>query len=240
MTVSRKLLDNIRKRHTAIIGQTRSGKTYAARHILKGLQENGVHTVFFDPKHDDEYADLGEICTTPMQFYSKLLSKCPAIVYRPTATKNERSEELTRTIDLCFNLVKKPGFKRIRRVFAIDEVQLMVKKGSNDGIEKLWTVGAGQGILGMAITQRIQLLNETIWSQSENKLIFKVEDRPDYLRSRNLDHYVELMPFFQDPKNQYWYYATVGDGKWVRQQPIGAETSSGKSKSLKRLRVNRW
>ena len=52
----------------------------------------------------------------------------------------------------------------------------MVKKGGNDGIERLRTVGAGQGILGLAITQRIQLLNETIWSQSENKIIFKVED----------------------------------------------------------------
>ena len=69
-------------------------------------------------------------------------------------------------------------------------------------------------ILGLAITQRIQLLNETIWSQSENKIIFKVEDRPEYLRSRNLDHYAELLPFFQAPENRYWFYATVGDGVW--------------------------
>ena len=62
--VARRLLDNIGKRHTAVIGQTRSGKTYATRFILKKLQTQGIHTIFFDPKHDDDYADLGVICYT--------------------------------------------------------------------------------------------------------------------------------------------------------------------------------
>ena len=71
--VARRLLENIGKRHTAVIGQTRSGKTYATRFILKKLQLEGIHTIFFDPKHDDDYADLGVICYTPMQVYAKLL-----------------------------------------------------------------------------------------------------------------------------------------------------------------------
>ena len=32
----------------------------------------------------------------------------------------------------------------------------MVKKGTNDGVETIWTVGAGIGVVGIAITQRIQ------------------------------------------------------------------------------------
>lgn len=239
--VAKRLLDNIGKRHTAVIGQTRSGKTYATRFILKKLQTQGIHTIFFDPKHDDDYADLGVICYTPMQVYAKLLSKTPRIIYRPNPEKNKRFEELTRVINLTFEVSKTPGFKRIKRVFAIDEVQLMVKKGGNDGIERLWTVGAGQGILGLAITQRIQLLNETIWSQSENKIIFKVEDRPEYLRSRNLDHYAELLPFFQAPENRYWFYATVGDGVWKKHPPVGEEEKkTGSPNNMKRLRLSRW
>ena len=207
--VAKRLLTNISRRHTAIVGQTRSGKTYATRFILKKLQLQGIHTIFFDPKHDDDYADLGVVCTSPMQVYAKLLSKTPAIIYRPSPEKNKRCDELTRVINLTFQVSKTRGYKQIKRVFAIDEVQLMVKKGGNDGIERLWTVGAGQGILGLAITQRIQLLNETIWSQSENKILFKVEDRPEYLRSRNLDHFSELLPYFQAPENRYWFYATA-------------------------------
>ena len=82
----------------------------------------------------------------------------------------------------------------------------MVKKGTNDGVETIWTVGAGLGIVGMALTQRIQLLNETAWSQSENKVIFCIEDRVEYLKSRNLQHYVDLQEFFNDSVNKYWFY----------------------------------
>jgi DNA helicase HerA-like ATPase len=238
--VARRLLDNIARRHTAIVGQTRSGKTYATRYILKELQREGIHTIFFDPKHDDEYADLGVICYTPMQVYAKLLSKAGAIVYRPNPEKNKRFEELTRVINLTFEVSKTKGYKRIKRVIAIDEVQLMVKKGGNDGIERLWTVGAGQGILGLAITQRIQLLNETIWSQSDNKILVKVEDRPEYLRSRNLDHFTDLLPFFQAPENRYWFYATVGDGVWKKHPPAGMKEKTGSQNNLRRLRLSRW
>ena len=239
--VAKRLLDNIGRRHTSIIGQTRSGKTYATRFILKKLQQEGIHTIFFDPKHDDDYADLGVICYTPMQVYAKLLSKTPKIIYRPNPEKNKRQEELTRVINLTFEVSKTAGYKRIKRVFAIDEVQLMVKKGGNDGIERLWTVGAGQGILGLGITQRIQLLNETIWSQSENKILFKVEDRPEYLRSRNLDHYAELLPYFQAPENKYWFYATVGDGVWKKHPPVGeTKEKTGSPNNMRRLRLSRW
>ena len=239
--VATRLLENIARRHTAIVGQTRSGKTYATRYILKALQVKGIHTIFFDPKHDDEYANLGVICYTPMQVYAKLLSKTAAIVYRPNPEKNKRFEELTRVINLTFEVSKTDGYKRIKRVIAIDEVQLTVKKGGNDGVERLWTVGAGQGILGLAITQRIQLLNETIWSQSENKILFKVEDRPEYLRSRNLDHFADLLPFFQAPENRYWFYATAGDGMWKKHPPAGKkEEKTGRQNNLKRVRLSRW
>ena len=120
----------------------------------------------------------------------------------------------------------KNGFKRIKRVIAVDEIQLMVKKGTNDGVETIWTVGAGIGVVGIAITQRIQLLNETCWSQSENKIIFKTDDRPEYLKTRNLDHYIDKREFFLDSDNRYWYYYTTGDGKWKIREPISKSTTS--------------
>ena len=94
-------------------------------------------------------------------------------MYRPSPKKDERADELSRIIEMMFALSKKPGFKRMRRIVAIDEIQLMVKKGTNDGVEMLWTIGAGMGIVGVAITQRVQLLNETCWSQSKTRFCSK-------------------------------------------------------------------
>ena len=218
--LSKNFLLSIKKRHTAIIGMTRSGKTVLCKKMLEGLQDMNVHTVFFDPKHDDDFSDLGKICTTPMQFYAELVAKNPRIIYRPPGDKTGRSEHLTRIIDLIFTAQRNPKFKNIRRVIAIDEIQLMVKKGGHDGIEKLWTVGAGLGVMGMALTQRIQLLNETIWSQSENKILFKVEDRPEYLKSRNLEHFTKQSDFFSDPSRAFWFYYTHGGGSWNKHQPV--------------------
>jgi len=228
------IFNNIKKRHTAIIGMTRSGKTYFAKHVIKDLQAEGFHTLFVDPKREiDE--EMGTVCTTPMQVYSQLIAKNPAIVFHPTAGSQERAEELTKVVDIVFKLVDKDGFKRIKRIVAIDEIQTFVRKGIHDGIDQLWLVGAGKGIMGMALTQRLQNMNETVWSQSENKIIFKIDDRGEYLRTRNLDHYNQQLDFFRSPENQFWFYATNGSGKWRRHKPIGA----GTLKPPKRLRLSR-
>jgi hypothetical protein len=232
--LSKTFLKNIKERHTVIVGMTRSGKTMLCKKMLQGLQDMNVHTIFIDPKHDDDYADLGTVCTTPMQFYSELMAKNPRIIYRPPGGKTERQEHLTRVIDLVFNAQRNQKFKRIPRVIAIDEIQLFVKKGSHDGIEKLWTVGAGLGVMGMGITQRIQLCNEVVWTQSENKALFKVEDRKEYLKSRNLQHFVDLAPFFYDPANKYWFYHTHGGAQWKKHKPVSLRTYTPDQLRLRR------
>ena len=220
MRLSTAFVEDFKHRHAVILGMTRSGKTFLAGNILQGIQELGGHTIFIDPKHDDGYAHLGTICHSPIEVYEQLLRKNPAIVFRTPGTSEERIEALDRMVELMFTLQRTPGFKRIRRVIAIDEIQLFVKKGNSRAVEMIWTIGAGIGIVGMALTQRIQLLNETAWSQSDNKVIFRIEDRVDYLKSRNLEHYVNELEFFKDPMNRYWFYYTRGGGKWRKHEPI--------------------
>ena len=116
----------------------------------------------------------------------------------------------------------------------------MVKKGTNDGVETIWTVGAGIGVVGIAITQRIQLLNETCWSQSENKIIFKTDDRPEYLKTRNLDHYIDKREFFLDTDNKYWFYYTTGNGNGEYENPYPPQpppTPSANQQQPKQERV---
>ena len=220
MRLGTAFIEDFKHRHAVILGMTRSGKTFLAGKILQGIQELGGHTIFVDPKHDDGYAHLGTICHSPIEVYEQLLRKNPAIIFRTPGTSDERIEALDRMVELMFTLQRTPGFKRIRRVIAIDEIQLFVKKGNSRAVEMIWTIGAGIGIVGMALTQRIQLLNETAWSQSDNKVIFKIEDRVDYLKSRNLEHYVNELEFFKDSMNKYWFYYTRGGGRWRKHEPI--------------------
>ena len=63
-----------------------------------------------------------------MEVYAALLSKAKAIVYYPPVGKDERIEALNKVMNKVFQLSNKPGFKRIRRVVAIDEIQTFVKK----------------------------------------------------------------------------------------------------------------
>jgi DNA helicase HerA-like ATPase len=236
MTLERSILESIRNRHSAVIGMTRSGKTTFVARVLDRLGSMATHTLFIDPKHDDAFAKLGKVCYTPMQVYEQLLLKNKNIVYRPPGDSAKRIEGLDRVIELVFSLQKTAGFKRIRRVIAIDELQLFVKKGGSKAIEMIWTIGAGMGITGVAMTQRIQLLNETCWSQSDNKFIFRIEDRKDYLKSRNLEHYINQQEFFNDEMNRYWFYYTTGGGKWKKHKPVPIN----KPKSMRRLSLSRW
>ena len=109
----------------------------------------------------------------------------------------------------------------------------MSRRGSR-AVETIWTVGAGIGIVGMALTQRMQLLNDTVYTQSENKVIFKIDDRPDYLKSKNLEHYPR--DYFFDDMNKYWFYYTVGGGAWKKHEPIPIN----KPKSAGSLHMKRW
>ena len=220
MRLSTAFIEDFKTRHSVVLGMTRSGKTFLAGKVLQGVQDIGGHTIFVDPKHDDGYAHLGTICHSPIEVYEQLLRKNPAIIFRTPGTSEERIEALDRMVELMFTLQRTAGFKRIRRVIAIDEIQLFVKKGNSRAVETIWTIGAGIGIVGMALTQRIQLLNETAWSQSDNKVIFKIEDRVDYLKSRNLEHYINELEFFKDSMNRYWFYYTRGGGRWKKHEPI--------------------
>jgi DNA helicase HerA-like ATPase len=224
--LSDNFVESFKRRHSVILGMTRSGKTFFAARILKRLQNLGAHTLFVDPKHDKAYEHLGDVCYSPMEVLEKIMLKKRAIVFRPPAAKEQKIEQLDEVIELLFKYSKEDGYKRIRRVVAIDELQLFVKKGNSKAIEMIWTVGAGIGIVGMALTQRVQLLNETAWSQSDNKVLFKMEDRPEYLRSRNLDHYVDNMDKLQDPMNRYAYYCTTGGNKWKLRDPIPATNTN--------------
>jgi len=225
-------VEAIKNRHTVITGATRCGKTFLASHILEKLQDEGVHTIFVDPKHDDDYKELGEICHTPMEVYAKLLTKTNRIVFRTNVDAD--AGDLDKVVRLMMELQRTPGFKRIRRVIAIDEIQTYVGKGKLKAVEMIWTMGAGIGVVGIALTQRLQLLNETCWSQSDNKILFRMDESLKYFKDKGIDHYPKDK--LAEDMNEFHFYATNGGGKWKFYDPVPID----KPKSTGPLRMYRW
>ena len=89
--VAKRLIENVAKRHTAVVGQTLRQDLCDTSHT-EGAADRNIHTIFFDPKHDDGYADLGEICYTPMQFYARLSPRLPASSTAPALRKRSVSK----------------------------------------------------------------------------------------------------------------------------------------------------
>ena len=73
MRLSENFVESFKKRHSVILGMTRSGKTFFAGRILERLQNQGVHTLFVDPKHDKDYEHLGTLCYSTMEVLEQIM-----------------------------------------------------------------------------------------------------------------------------------------------------------------------
>ena len=81
MGFSQNFISQFSQRHSVVLGMTRSGKTFFTGRILEELQALRTHTIFVDPKHDDGYSHLGEICYSAIDVYEALLRKKNAVSY---------------------------------------------------------------------------------------------------------------------------------------------------------------
>ena len=85
-----RFIEAIKNRHTTVLGMTRSGKTFFTGHVLERLQDEGVHTIFVDPKHDRDYEHLGEVCYDAIEVYSKLMKNARVLcLEQPQQQKKE-------------------------------------------------------------------------------------------------------------------------------------------------------
>ena len=220
------LLSALKSGHTLIVGQTQYGKTTAALFLflqtIFDRRRKPVH-VFVDTKHDNAILPHGVVARNLSEFKFHICMKASHIIYRPPGD-DSRTEALTHLIDFLFSLKEdKPsrrGHSNRPVLLFIDEIQLYASKQSkHSGLQRIATTGLGKDIVMVALGQRIQDINQQVYSQCNNTICFFMRERKQYLESQRLEDLERHLPWLRDNK-YHFAYLIAGDDKLRFHSPL--------------------
>lgn len=157
--------------HTTVMGITRSGKTYAVKKSLARVNE-GV--LFFNTQYEDMpgYSEADWKADWPT--LESLLKKGRKIDYKPQFDEETRSKELVYLINSLHDGTEK------NVILAVDEVHLM-DKAATKAMIKVATTGLRFGVKGAWLSQRPANIDNTLMTQSNQFVIFKLNMEGAYL-----------------------------------------------------------
>jgi hypothetical protein len=153
------------KEHTTILGITRHGKTYAGIKSMAHIKDEAVF--FYNTQHEK----VGKEFTTVDPRYHEwdqveyLLSKNKKINWLPSTRIDDMQKEIVFIVDKLYN-----GEVRNMRL-VVDEVHLFTKEALKQ-IQRVATTGLRWGIRGVFISQRPAKVDNTLYTQSTNHVIF--------------------------------------------------------------------
>lgn len=166
--------------HNIAIGTTRTGKTTA---VIKELERVLCPVLFFNLQEfptrfikADSSNDIKDI--------ELVLASGGKIDYIPSMEIKKAKKELE---VLIFEFMSCGYFTEKKPlILAIDEVHEMAREGKeNSGVVSCATRGISKGVHCVFITQRPQLMDKTLLSQSTKHVIFRVEPSDlVYLKSK--------------------------------------------------------
>jgi hypothetical protein len=185
--------------HTVVIGQTRSGKTYATVRELLKVPE-GV--LFFNTqleKMPGQYVRAnGNNCYRQI---GDALRRGRKINYEPSTRPEGRERELISLIEYLFIA----GFSQDNKIIlAVDEVHIYNKGDVLQQLRRVATGGLRFGINGVWISQRPALMDNTLITQCNNMVIFKCAMEAPYFKRYNIP-YEELMASEYEKRGDYSY-----------------------------------
>lgn len=212
--------------HTIICGQTKYGKTTFSRALLRNdsifdRRKKPIY-IFLDTKHDDSLLGDGFLVDNILDMKYHIDNKDRRILYRPPGT-NERKQHLTDIVNTLFEYKQTSSHAQVPFLLFVDELQLYAgKMATHEGLERLSTTGAGKGIIGVFMAQRLQDIHEQTLSQCNNTILFFMRERPEYLKSRNL---AALIPWMDWLKANKWFFAyqTSENNDWELHEPVPLE-----------------
>jgi hypothetical protein len=165
--------------HKVIIGMTGTGKTYTAFNTLKPVRQ-GVF--FFNTMHVPTLrgytrakgnADLDDIMD--------LIEGGGKVNFLPSTDLKNAGKQLIAIINGLY----------ARRweafIFVIDEVHLY-RQESLQAILRAITTGRNQGVEMVSVSQRLALVDNTIMSQSPEKVIFFLENETKYCENYGIPY----------------------------------------------------
>ena len=153
------------KEHGTVLGITRHGKTYGAIKSMERIKDEAVF--FFNTQHEK----VGSKWTTVDPRYNEweqveyLLENKKKINWLPSTRIEDMHSEIVYIVDKLYN----GEMRNVRVVF--DEVHLFKKKALEQ-IQRIATTGLRWGMRGVFISQRPAKVDNTLYTQSTNHVIF--------------------------------------------------------------------
>jgi hypothetical protein len=168
MTNKVKMIDSfpLEHEHTTVLGTTRFGKTFSTIKSLDRMENEAV--LFFNTGHSEDIPKSWVTFDPSIHEWSQmetLLSANRKINFIPSTVIEKMEGQLSYIVDKLYN-----GTKRNVRL-VIDETHLF-KKVALGNIIRVATTGLRWGIRGVFITQRPAKMDNTLYTQSTNHVIF--------------------------------------------------------------------
>lgn len=155
--------------HCTVIGKTGSGKTYATR---KSLQKAKGGVLFFNTMLTEMPGFIEAMKFNTWAQINSILQRGGKVSYMPALDRDMRNMELSYIIKKLYN-------NKENVMLAVDEVHLYDKAATNSMIE-VATTGRHFGIKGIWISQRPANVDNTLMTQSEQFVIFKLNMEQGY------------------------------------------------------------
>ena len=192
---------------TLIIGSAGSGKSYFATYILMELKTK--YKVIIDPSSEYEVPGFAVVEITPFNYremllgFAKILKKYPNVIVQFDFLTIEQQKEIVNYIcGLLFHI------RNVAILFDEAHLYLDRYRPIPNGL-LVATAGRKYGIHPIFITQRPQLLNTTIRSQTWFKIIMHVDDPRDVDAIRGYVYRAELAPYLPE----HWFLFRNRRGK---------------------------
>jgi hypothetical protein len=153
------------KEHTTVLGITRHGKTFAAIQALARMNDEAIF--FYNTQHEKVPTSFTTVDPRQHEWdqVEYLLSKNKKINWLAATKIDNMHKEIIFVIDKLYN-------EEVRNVrLVIDEVHLFTKAALKE-IQRVATTGLRWGIRGVFISQRPAKVDNTLYTQSTNHVIF--------------------------------------------------------------------
>lgn len=156
--------------HKCYFGKTQSGKTTKAVKDLNTLSSYGrVFINLIDVKKFEGFEQVSK--KTDSDLFKNLLRNKRKVQYNCDVNTFDREvlliKKIVESIENC--------------IIVIDEAHLLKKETTNE-LTKIWTGGRHKNIYGWAISQRPQLLDRTMLTQSQ-LIVFKLDFEDSWLKT---------------------------------------------------------
>ena len=216
-------------RHIFISGQTQSGKSVGAKFIFALLAKETC-AIFYDYKHDPNHKNfvLHYPVFTELKQIEKYFDsdkkhlwgsgkKRMQVIYQPPRIESDivethslKNPNWQRLNDLC-NFVYKKG----NMVLLIDEIAPFTSPQSlPPALYDLFIMGASRGVTVISVTQRPNVVHNTMISESYTRFLFRHELESDRIKLKGLVG-LEIADQLHGLENENFIMSYV-DGTWQK------------------------